>query len=155
MSSSDDQHIDLKIQKGIRKCEDDLVIWIQSALDKKETYGNLEESQFRNVVRVAETTESPEVVKNFLRYQLGRDKKWGSGKNSLAESIINDIDKNIKIIAQKIVDDIHENNRDSSPPITKEIEPEKRKLIYIELVRRYLGYGSRHLKYLNSLKSKK
>lgn len=135
-----DQHIELKIQKGIRQCEDDLVNWIQLALDKKPTYGKLEESQFRNVLRVAETTDSPEVVKNFLRYQLGRDNKWGSGRNSLAETIINDIDKNISTASQKIAKDAN---------VTESV---KVKEIHIELIRRYLGYGSRYLKYLNSLK---
>jgi hypothetical protein len=134
-----DQHIELKIQKGIRQCEDDLVSWIQSALDQTKNYGNLEESQFRNVVRVAETTDSAEVVKNFLRYQLGRDNKWGKGKSSLAEAIINDIDKNISAASQKIATD------------AKITESAKVKEIHLELIRRYLGYGSRYLKYLNSL----
>lgn len=140
MSLSDDQkknqQIELKIQKGIRQSEDNLVNWIQSALDKKQTYGNLEESQFRNVVRVAETTDSAEVVKNFLRYQLGRDNKWGTGRNSLAENIINDIDKNITDASQKIA------------KAAEATEPQKINEIRIELIRRYLGYGARYLKYL-------
>ncbi|MCT7979027.1 hypothetical protein [Laspinema olomoucense] len=131
------QQIELKIQKGIRRFEDDLVKCIQSALDQK-IYGNLEESQFRNVLRVAETTDSAEVVKNFLRYQMGRDDKWGKGKDSLAEKIINDIDRLIQ---------------DSKDIATKAnaTEPEKYKDIHIELIRRYLGYGSRYLRYKKSL----
>lgn len=88
---NDQQKVELKIQKEIRRNEDFLVLWIQDALDKKTSYGDLEESQFRNLVRVADTTDSPEVVKNFLRYQVGRDKKWGRGKDSLAERIVLDI----------------------------------------------------------------
>lgn len=117
-------------QKGIRTVEDDLVIWIQQALDETQ-YGDLEESQFRNLVRVADTTESAEVIKNFIRYQVGRDKKWGRGKDSLAERIVRDIDDNLKKTAEAIA---------------KECQTDY-KLIWIELIRRYLGYGSRYLKY--------
>lgn len=130
-----EQQIELQVQKGIRQAEDDLVIWIQEALEKSK-YGNLEESQFRNLVRVSDTTESPEVIKNFIRYQTGRDKKWGRGKDSLAEKIIQDIDSEIKKAAQIIA----ECSRTDYKPI------------WLELIRRYLGYGSRHLKYLRETK---
>ncbi len=126
----------LKIQKGIRACEDNLVVWIQEALDKKTSYGKLEESQFRNLVRVADTTDSPEVIKNFLFYQVGRDEKWGRGKDSLAATIIQDIDTQIK---------------QTAGTISQEAKSTDIKAIWVELIRRYLGYGARYLKYLNSL----
>lgn len=131
MTFSREQETELQVQKGIRLAEDDLVIWIQDALDKAK-YGDLEESQFRNLVRVADTTDSAEVIKNFLFYQVGRDKKWGRGKDSLAEKIIQDIDGNIKKNAQIIAECLQ---TDFKP-------------IWLELIRRYLGYGSRYLKYL-------
>jgi hypothetical protein len=126
----------LKIQQGIRQAEDDLVSLIEKALDNKSSYGKLEESQFRNLLRVAEVTESPEVIKNFLRYQVGRDEKWGQGKNSLAEQIITDIQEELKPKAEEIAKD--SGGGDYKP-------------ILIALTRLYLGYGSRYLKYLNSL----
>ena len=131
MSFSTEQQTELQVQKGIRQIEDDLVIWIQKALDKS-TYGDLEESQFRNLIRVSETTDSAEVIKNFLFYQVGRDKKWGRGKDSLAQAIVNDIDGNIKSTANKIAQSCE---TDFKP-------------IWLELIRRYLGYGARHLKYM-------
>ncbi|UZQ53331.1 hypothetical protein OOK60_12550 [Trichothermofontia sichuanensis B231] len=127
------QSVELKIQQEIRRCEDELVIWIQEALDNKKSYGKLEEAQFRNLVRVADTTDSPEVVKNFLRYQVGRDQKWGRGKDSLAERIVGDIDGNIKKAAEAIA-------KTTTATDTKQI--------WMELIRRYLGYGARYLKYL-------
>ncbi|MEH1783222.1 MAG: hypothetical protein V7L26_29850 [Nostoc sp.] len=130
MSDISNQHKELKIQKNIRQAEDDLVTWIQNALDKTK-YGDLEESQFRNLVRVSDTTESAEVIKNFIRYQVGRDKKWGRGKESLAEKIIEDIDGSIKKNAQIIAECCQ---TDFKP-------------IWLEMIRRYLGYGARHLKY--------
>jgi hypothetical protein len=74
MSDMSEQENKLRIQKAIRKAEDDLVIWIQAALDnskyrklkpEKPKDEKLEESQFRNLVRVADTTDSTEVIKNF------------------------------------------------------------------------------------------
>lgn len=135
MSLAKEQYTALKVQKGIREAEDEIVIAIQKALDNKTSYGNLEESQFRNLVRVAETTESAEVIKNFLRYQVGRDNKWGQGKQSLAENIIENIDNTLNTLAKNIA---------------KSAEGSEQKAIHIELIRRYLGYGARYLKYLNS-----
>jgi len=131
MSITTEQKVELQVQRAIRQSEDDLVIWIQDALDNTK-YGDLEESQFRNLVRVADTTDSAEAIKNFIRYQVGRDKKWGRGKESLAERLIQDIDGNIKQTAG----------------IIAECSQIDFKPIWLELIRRYLGYGSRHLKYL-------
>lgn len=125
----------LKIQKGIRQAEDKLVTDIQTALEDTTSYGNLEESQFRNLVRVADTTESTAVIKNFLLYQVGRDKKWGRGQNSLAQKIIHDIDRNIKATAQDIARSAKAEDFFNQ--------------IWIELTRRYLGYGARYLVYMN------
>lgn len=147
------QYVELKIQKGIRQAEDDLVLWIQDALDNCD-YGKLgrsklEEAQFRNLVRVADTTDSPEVIKNFVRYQVGRDDKWGRGKNSLAERIVEDINSKLKPKATEIA-------KDSKAPQTDEpaIQVTQQDIndVHLELVRRYLGYGARYLKYLNSLR---
>ena len=87
---------------------------------------------FRNLVRVADTTDSAEVIKNFIRYQVGRDKKWGRGEESLAARLIQNIDGNIREAAEKIGENCQTNF----------------KPIWLELIHRYLGYGSRHLKYL-------
>ncbi|MBW4614415.1 MAG: hypothetical protein KME21_14315 [Desmonostoc vinosum HA7617-LM4] len=147
MSQAAEQHqeqqVQLKIQKGIRQVEDQLVIWIQEALDNRQSYGDLEESQFRNLLRVADTTDSPEVIKNFLRYQVGRDKKWGRGQESLAEKIVSDIGTESK--GGRLVQ--------LAESIAKEADSSDIKLVWIELIRRYLGYGSRHLKYLRDGKT--
>jgi hypothetical protein len=141
------QRLELAIQKAIRKSEDSVVKLIEEALnnsDYQKFKGNpndkkLEESQFRNVVSVADSTESPEVIKNFLRYQTGREKKWGRGKNSLAETIIRHIDGDLRKLANEI---------------SEQTSRDKFKEIWLDLIRRYLGYGSRHLLYLNTPKEK-
>lgn len=138
MSLSIESKTELQIQKGIRQAEDELVIWIQAALDNKNSYGDLEESQFRNLLRVADSTDSPEVIKNFLRYQVGRDKKWGRGKESLAETIVTDI--GIQGKGGKLIDLAEKIAQDAGSLDVKSI--------WIDLIRRYIGYGSRYLKYL-------
>jgi hypothetical protein len=135
MSESLDPQKQLKILQGIRRAEDKLVTDIQTALEDTSSYNDLEESQFRNLVRVADTTESTQVIKNFLLYQVGRDKKWGRGPNSLAQKIIHDIDRNIKATAQDIA-----RNAKAEEFLNQ---------IWIELTRRYLGYGARYLVYKN------
>ena len=140
MSTAISPEHELAIQRGIRQAEDSLVIGIEEALNTCEypTSGRdkLEESQFRNLVRVADSTESPEVVKNFIRYQVGRERKWGRGEKSLAERIIQDIDGSLKASAQDIAEGAQEMG--------------EKKRVWMELIRRYLGYGARHLRYLNS-----
>ena len=146
MSLSTKQKSALEIQRGILQAEDEIVLAIQGALGeidpedfeqkkviKGSKYGNLEESQFRNLVRIADSTESTEAIKNFLRYQTGRDNKWGRGKNSLAEQIIKDIEGVLKEKANNIATEAN----------TEDVNP-----IHIKLIRLYLGYGARHLKYL-------
>jgi hypothetical protein len=138
-----DLQVALKVQKAIYQAEDDLVIAIETALDNCEYIKTgdkkLEESQFNNLLRVADTTDSPEVIKNFICYQVGRDEKWGRGRNSLAARIIQDIDISLKTRANKIVAD--------NPGADL-------KYIWIQLIRRYIGYGSRYLKYLNEVNDK-
>lgn len=135
MSYLSEQDKQLEIKLGIRQAEDELLTAIQTVLDDKASYGNLEDSQFRNLLRISETTESTEVIKNYLRYQLGRDKKWGGGKNSLATIIIQDIDGKIQELARKIA---------------QEAKTDDFKSIWLELIRLYLSYGVNYLQLINS-----
>lgn len=136
-----EQQKELSVQRGIRQAEDNLVQLIETALKAEEDRTKkgekkLEESQFRNLLRVAETTESPEVIKNFLRYQVGREDKWGRGTGSLAEKIIHDIDHALRAAAAFIQEQTNYGSLNE---------------IWIKLIRLYLGYGARRLKYLNYL----
>lgn len=139
----------LKIEGKIRQAEDDLVKAIVDALRDSEYLKSgdkkLEESQFNNLLRLADTSESPEVIKNFIFYQVGRDEKWGRGKKSLAARIVNDIDGNLKNKADEI----------AKQAFTGEVSQEEIKKIQMQLIRLYLGYGSRYLKYLNTVNDPK
>ena len=166
MSHWSEQQIELKIQKGIRQVEDDLVIAIEKALNTADYHRDgkdkLEASQFRNLMHVADTTDSTAVIKNFLHYQLGRDNKWGTGENSLAEIIICDINNLLHEKAEEIVKSAlkEANNNEQAEQkvnlkgvadkkVNQEELDKKIKKVWIELTRRYLGYGSRHLRYLD------
>ncbi len=140
MTNWEAQQKEFQIQKGIREAEDDLVIAIEDILNNKESCKDLEESQYRNLMHVADTTDSAEVIKNFLRYQMGRGDKWGL----LAQKIINDIDEFLQKKATKIVSEVK---------YPEELKPKKVKSVRLELTRRYLGYGSRRLKFLNAKNS--
>ena len=124
--------VELKIQRGIREVENELVEKMEEAFRARR--GNLEESQFRNLLQVALSTDSPEVVKNFLRYQVGREDKWGKGADSLAEAIVSHIQGFLKERATTIAQAAG--------------APEKNNSVHMNLIRLYLGYGSRHLTYL-------
>ncbi|WP_234301000.1 hypothetical protein [Sphaerospermopsis aphanizomenoides] len=123
------------IHHRIRQTEHELLKAIQIVIDNKALYGDVEEYKFRNLLRVSETTESLEVIKNYLRYELGREKKWGTGENSLSATIIKDIDGKIKEIAQKI---------------EQEVQFSDFNLIWLELIRRYFGYGVYYAQFINS-----
>lgn len=166
--------IQLQIQKGIRDYEDILVHKIEAAFEKKR--GQLKPSQYQNLVQVALSTESPEVIKNFLCYQVGRDSKWGRGEDSLAKGIIKDIQGDLKEQSEAIIRDIKDNlekrakeldeaandaniKKDYKDNLEKKAKAfseaasdviRKKKDVHIELIRRYLGYGKRHLIYLES-----
>ncbi|MEO1428364.1 MAG: hypothetical protein AAFV71_04720 [Cyanobacteria bacterium J06633_8] len=149
MTQNNQTRTALKIERKIRQSEDDLVKAIVDALDNTEYLKSetkkLEESQFNNLLRVADTSESPEVIKNFIFYQVGREEKWGRGKKSLAARIVNDIDVNL----QKKADEI------AKETFTEQASEEEIKKIWMQLIRRYLGYGSRYLKYLNTVNESK
>jgi hypothetical protein len=98
-------------------------------------------SQLRNLIAIALETESPAVVTNFIRYQMGRDKpgkSWSNqaGGKTLGDRFIYEIDKGaVKQALESIVDE--KKDVDLVP------------LVRIELIRHFLGFASRYLKFLD------
>ncbi len=103
----------------------------------KKQFGD---SQFRNLIAIANETSSPAVVLNFIRYQIGRDsgkKNWGrehAGKN-LGDRLLEDLQKGA--VQQALA------------KIPGLADDTLRQLAAIELIRQYLGFASRYLKYLD------
>ncbi len=99
-------------------------------------------SQRRNLIAVAMETESPAVVSNFIRYQVGRDNRgsnWGKsiGTETLGQRFIDQLDHADGAIAAALGD---------VPGLDQ--DPMLRQLARIALIRQFLGFASRHLKYL-------
>ena len=63
------------------------------------------------------------MVKVFLKYQVGRDKKWGRGEGSLANQIIEDIDILLEKLADDIVEDIEGTEKEGKNRIRMEVYP--------------------------------
>lgn len=107
---------------------------------KSKDFGH---SQVRNLIAVATETESPAVVINFIRYQMGRDSKKNSWSNrggmeggpTLGERFIDEFEKGSVATALA--------------GLGIEGDPLVRQLARIELIRQFLGFTSRYLKYLD------
>lgn len=101
-------------------------------------------SQLKNLIGVALETESPAVVTNFIRYQMGRDrggKSWsnvpkeGDGKK-LGDRFIDEINSGaVKLALEKVPEALQDS--------------EVNQLARIELIRHFLGFASRHLRFLD------
>lgn len=117
----------------------------QSAILKIK-FKDLGDRQFNNLVAIALETESPAVVKNFIRYQVGRD-AGKEGKNRKGWSYPNAQGKNLgEQIIEEIDDGVIKKTLETIPELNSS---EKKQLAQIELIRHFLGFTSRHLKYLN------
>ncbi|MCS6861053.1 MAG: hypothetical protein NZT92_12120 [Abditibacteriales bacterium] len=95
----------------------------------------LEDKQIRNVIAVADDTQSVAVVDNFIKYQIGRSKKnegWRFGEESgkgFGEAVRTNLEQLKKWANQKASGEV------------------KAEDLEIRLVRRYLGYLARYFKY--------
>jgi hypothetical protein len=94
---------------------------------------DMRESQIRNVLSVAVETPSVEVIKNFIRYQMGRS---SAGKTWLYNSF-----------GQQVVADIEGPVSDAAVRAAKAVggpdEQALRREAYLRLTRLYLGYLNR------------
>ena len=150
--SSDMSSLDLAQRRAIDRHKEQLVPAAESLLEtagvaqlKPHEFGD---SQLRNLLAVASETESPAVVVNFLRYQVGRDAKkkraqgWASRVGDqgplLGERFIEQIDGDQGCVEQILAKLFPEPDHD----------PEERQLAKIELIRHFIGFASRYLTFL-------
>jgi hypothetical protein len=99
-----------------------------------EKKGGLEDKQIRNVMAVAEETQSVAVVDNFIKYQIGRNKenegwRFGEGQG----------------FGEAVRADLTWLQEAAKRQASGEVKTEE---LAIRLVRRYLGYLNRHFKYV-------
>ncbi len=135
----------LEQHRAIDHCKEQLVPAAEALLDEAQgiqigkDFGH---SQLRNLIAVAMETESPAVVSNFIRYQMGRDNRgnnWGKwiGDKALGERFIDQLDHADGAVAQAL---------GKIPGL--EGDPAFSQLARIALIRQFLGFASRHLNYL-------
>ncbi len=135
----------LEQHRAIDRCKEQLVPAAEALLDGArgiEIGRDFGHSQLRNLIAVATETEAPAVVMNFIRYQIGRDNRrsnWGKsvGDKTFGERFIDQLDKAEGAVA-KALEDVPGLDQDN---VLKQ-------LARILLIRQFLGFASRHLKYL-------
>jgi len=102
----------------------------------------MEESQFRNVLNVAQETSSVDVITNFIRYQIGRTPwVWGTRATAFGPTLIRDIeDGAVRQAAQAVRDTVRDTLQ---ARLQVDTPPEVFDHAYIRLTRLYLGYAMR------------
>lgn len=146
---SSDMQLELAISRDIDDYLNTMLADMQKKLDAGAIWegGRLENSQLSNLVAVAEETGSVEVVKNYIRYQIGRDEKGAAWRRltgprlTFGDGLIADLDA-LRERAQGIV--AANGKRLSETEQTPYVDR-----TWIRLTRLYVGYMRRYLYYRN------
>ncbi len=132
---------DLLLQEAIDRQLDELVRQANRTAALLEGT-EMEENQLRNLLNVAVTSRSPEVVINFIRYQIAREtKKWGRGDNGFGHAVIRDLRETVNRLAGKVEEDVKQRMPDAPEAETL------RQTAYVRLMQLYLGYLNRAFYY--------
>ena len=100
-----------------------LVTRVEEFINDRELLGNLGYTQFQDLVGKANMTSSVKEITNFIRYQVGRDsRKRGWARENFGNNLVREIN------------------------VVAELGSESG--LSIELVRLFLGYLQRHVRYL-------
>lgn len=104
-------------------------------------------SQLRNLIAVALKTDSPAVVENFIRYQMGRDPHGNSWSNKVGS----------KALGQRFLDELGSGGAigEALGRIDRGGDPLADQLVKVELIRHFLGFAARYLKYVDLGREKK
>lgn len=98
----------------------------------KQWKTQLKLGQLNNLLGVALETDSPAVVTNWLRYQMGRrETKGGWGDSGLGDQVVKDIEE-LETSARQVAEKVFGNT-----------SPDYLRQAHIALVRRYAGYLKR------------
>jgi hypothetical protein len=130
---------ELEINRVIDDQLNEILRQMQSLLDASRIWeSDMEVSQIQNLLAVAYETNSVEVVKNYIRYQIGRDrdgKSWrrpADAKPVFGDQIVNELDKLQKVAAGIVPKDSSQMEVDQT---------------WMKLTRLYLGYLRRYFYY--------
>lgn len=132
---------DLLLQEAIDRQLDTLVRQAnQTAALLERT--KMEKSQLRNLLNVAVTSRSPEVVINFIRYQIAREQdKWSRDRQGFGHKVIEDL----RGIVAQLADRVEETVKNEMPDAPQ--AETLRHTAYVRLMQLYLGYLNRAFYY--------
>jgi len=130
--------LELALQEALRHQLDPLVH--QANQDAALLKGSgMEKNQIRNVLNVAEESQSLAVVTNFIRYQLGRSQTGPAWrKNGFGLQVINQIEAPDGIVAQQTQAAL-----ERAQKRVEDIPEEAGDTLRYDLARYYLGYLNR------------
>ena len=135
----------LRHRREIDLAKEQLVAAAESLLDRVGLRdidrGQFGHSQLRNLCAVAAETESPAVVVNFIRFQMGRARKdagWARRvqQKRLGECFIDELEGADAVISNCV------GKIAASDPIATQ-------LVRMELIRQFLGFATRYLRFLD------
>ena len=135
---------ELKLQSAIEQRLARLVGIAEALIDEldSEKIRNIDASQLRNAIAVANTAPHPAVLTNFIRYQMGRSgkpqKAWRD--TGLGDKVNKQIEVDLKALAGNVATDAR---RGSS----QEPQPDEVDEIHIRLTRLMLGFMNRYFVY--------
>lgn len=131
-------------RRCIDRAKEQLVEAAETLLDEAEVKPSRDfgHSQLRNLVAVASETESPAVVLNFIRYQMGRDdkgKNWAkkTKEERIGDRFISALNDDAGVVMKALADVVG----------VKE-DAMAGQLARMELIRYFLGFATRYMKYL-------
>ncbi len=102
----------------------------------------MEKNQLSNLLNVAMTSRSPEVVINFIRYQIAREgNKWGKGQQEFGHVLIKEIRQTIRQWADEVAGDVLKAMSDAPEPERLGHEA------YVRLIQLFIGYLNRAFYY--------
>jgi len=148
-----EEQLEFRIQKAISEQMDNVLEKVSKIAHKFSIETRDKKSPFRNVLSVAtESGSSIEIIKNFIKYQVGRSGsspiwKTKQEKELFATAVISDINSLLTVDTEEILDNlrrnIKKNNQLNSFVDNPNNQKELKIKIHLKITQLYLGYLAR------------
>lgn len=144
--------LNIRNEREISKQMDSILLKMQSIAKEFKIADADKKSPFRNVLAVAvEPSSSLEVIKNYIRYQVGRKEsspiwKLKKGDKLFAEIVVFQIDsllEDVQLIFQNIEKSLSQGDELLSYLKDSNNHAELKQELHLKLVQLYLGYLAR------------
>jgi len=133
----------MAIQHAVEQFTNEIIRCMRDLVDETDVVNSrMEKHQIGNLLSVALETPSVELVKNFIRYQIGRDiSRTSWRKNDFGEKLVQALDQ--------LRDDAEVMARDRSIArhLGDEVQDQDIDELWIEMTRQYLGQLNRYFYY--------